>query len=31
LSEAFDDGVRLLVAFEKMGLEGVVSKRRDGT
>jgi bifunctional non-homologous end joining protein LigD len=29
LSETFDDGVKLLAAAEKMGLEGVVSKRRD--
>jgi bifunctional non-homologous end joining protein LigD len=28
-SEAFDDGVELLAAAERMGLEGVVSKRRD--
>jgi bifunctional non-homologous end joining protein LigD len=27
LSETFDDGVKLLAAAEKMGLEGVVSKR----
>jgi bifunctional non-homologous end joining protein LigD len=29
LSETFDDGVKLLAAAEMMGLEGVVSKRRD--
>jgi bifunctional non-homologous end joining protein LigD len=29
LSETFDDGVKLLAATEKMGLEGVVSKRLD--
>ena len=29
LSESFDDGVKLLEAAEQMGLEGVVSKRRD--
>jgi ATP-dependent DNA ligase len=31
LSDGFDDGVELLAAAERMGLEGVVSKRRDGT
>ena len=30
LSDGFDDGVELLAAAERMGLEGVVSKRRDG-
>jgi bifunctional non-homologous end joining protein LigD len=30
LSESFDDGDKLLASAEKMGLEGVVSKRRDG-
>jgi bifunctional non-homologous end joining protein LigD len=29
LSDGFDDGVELLAAAERMGLEGVVSKRRD--
>jgi bifunctional non-homologous end joining protein LigD len=29
LSEHFDDGVALLASAERMGLEGVVSKRRD--
>ena len=29
LSEGFDDGAELLAAAERMGLEGVVSKRRD--
>jgi bifunctional non-homologous end joining protein LigD len=29
LSDGFDDGVKLLAAAERMGLEGVVSKRRD--
>jgi ATP-dependent DNA ligase len=29
LSETFDDGVKLLTSCEKMGLEGIVSKRRD--
>jgi bifunctional non-homologous end joining protein LigD len=28
-SESFDDGLKLLVAAERMGLEGIVSKRRD--
>ena len=31
LSDGFDDGVELLAAAERMGLEGVVSKRRDST
>ena len=30
LSDGFDDGAELLAAAERMGLEGVVSKRRDG-
>ena len=30
LSDGFDDGAKLLAAAERMGLEGVVSKRRDG-
>ena len=30
LSDCFDDGAKLLAAAERMGLEGVVSKRRDG-
>ena len=30
LSDGFDDGVKLLAAAERMRLEGVVSKRRDG-
>jgi len=29
LSDGFDDGVELLAAAERMGLEGVVSKRSD--
>jgi ATP-dependent DNA ligase len=29
LSDCFDDGVELLAAAERMGSEGVVSKRRD--
>jgi bifunctional non-homologous end joining protein LigD len=29
LSDGFDDGVELLAAADRMGLEGVVSKRRD--
>jgi bifunctional non-homologous end joining protein LigD len=29
LSETFDDGVKLLASCEPMGLEGVVSKRKD--
>jgi hypothetical protein len=29
LSDGFDDGAELLAAAERMGLEGVVSKRRD--
>ena len=29
LSDGFDDGVKLLTASEWMGLEGVVSKRRN--
>jgi hypothetical protein len=29
LSDRFDDGIELLAAAERMGLEGVVSKRRD--
>jgi bifunctional non-homologous end joining protein LigD len=29
LSVGFDDGAKLLAAAERMGLEGVVSKRRD--
>ena len=29
LVEAFDDGVKLLEAAERHGLEGIVSKRRD--
>ena len=29
LSETFDDGVKLLASCERMGLEGIVSKRRD--
>lgn len=29
LSESFDDGLKLLASCEKMGLEGIVSKRRD--
>jgi len=29
LSDGFDDGVELLAAAERIGLEGVVSKRRD--
>jgi bifunctional non-homologous end joining protein LigD len=29
-SDGFDDGVELLATAERMGLEGVVSKRRDG-
>ena len=29
LSEHFDDGLKLLVAAERMGLEGIVSKKRD--
>ena len=29
LSETFDDGARLLASCETMGLEGIVSKRRD--
>ena len=29
LSETFDDGVKLLASCEQMGLEGVVSKRKD--
>ncbi|HET6463655.1 MAG TPA: hypothetical protein VFH33_07630 [Candidatus Krumholzibacteria bacterium] len=29
LSDGFDDGVELLAAAERMGSEGVVSKRRD--
>jgi len=29
LSDGFDDGVEFLAAAERMGLEGVVSKRRD--
>src|SRR5215468_7841236 len=29
LSDGFDDGTELLAAAERMGLEGVVSKRRD--
>jgi bifunctional non-homologous end joining protein LigD len=28
-SEHFDDGVKLLACAERMGLEGIVSKRRD--
>jgi ATP-dependent DNA ligase len=28
-SESFDDGLRLLAEAERLGLEGVVSKRRD--
>jgi bifunctional non-homologous end joining protein LigD len=31
LSDGFDDGVELLAAAERMGLEGVVSKRRDAS
>ena len=31
MSEAYDDGVALLLACAAAGLEGVVSKRRDGT
>ena len=30
LSDGFDDGAELLAAAERMGLKGVVSKRRDG-
>jgi ATP-dependent DNA ligase len=30
LSDGFDNGAELLAAAERMGLEGVVSKRRDG-
>ena len=29
LSETFNDGPKLLAAAERMGLEGIVSKRRD--
>jgi bifunctional non-homologous end joining protein LigD len=29
LSESFDDGTKLLASCERMGLEGIVSKRRD--
>jgi bifunctional non-homologous end joining protein LigD len=29
LSEHFDDGLKLLVAAERMALEGIVSKKRD--
>jgi bifunctional non-homologous end joining protein LigD len=29
LSETFDDGDKLLASCERMGLEGIVSKRRD--
>jgi bifunctional non-homologous end joining protein LigD len=29
LSETFNDGVKLLASCERMGLEGIVSKRRD--
>ena len=29
LCDGFDDGVELLAAAERMGLEGAVSKRRD--
>jgi len=29
-SESFTDGAKLLASAEKMGLEGIVSKRRDG-
>jgi bifunctional non-homologous end joining protein LigD len=29
LSETFDDGAKLLASCEQMGLEGIVSKRRD--
>src|ERR1700704_3920645 len=29
LSETFDDGDKLLASCEQMGLEGIVSKRRD--
>jgi hypothetical protein len=28
LSDGFDDGVKLLAAAERMGLESVISKRR---
>ena len=30
-SENFDDGVKLLASAERMGLEGIVSKRRDAS
>jgi len=31
LSDGFEDGAELLAAAERMGLEGVVSKRHDST